>query len=147
MTVIAWDGRSLAADKRMCSGNAIYTVSKLTRHGHYLIGGAGTAATELQLMEWFKSGADPATFPEACRSYDYTGRLLVVNTKDGSAMRFDSGPYPLKLDRGPAAIGCGDEGAMIAMACGKTAEEAVKIVSQFNSMCGNGVDVLHAFEG
>lgn len=67
MTVIAWDGCTLAADKRASSGGIARTVTKIERHEGCLIAMTGCWDTGAEMREWFKAGADPEKFPEKAR--------------------------------------------------------------------------------
>lgn len=61
MTVIAWDGSALAADKRAVSGGGIARAcTKIERHGGSLLGITGDWDTGAEMREWFKAGALPA---------------------------------------------------------------------------------------
>lgn len=44
MTTIAWDGKMLAADKRMSYGTLTRTVRKVFRIGDALVAGSGSAS-------------------------------------------------------------------------------------------------------
>ena len=52
MTVIAWDGKTLAADRRACLGNLYRTIHKLHRLSDCLCASAGgsDAARSLQCL-------------------------------------------------------------------------------------------------
>lgn len=152
MTIICWDGRTLAADKRRLHGRTIVTTTKIERFVNAktkdleLLGVAGDASDARELAAWYKSGADPETFPARSRNSEEGAALLVIAKHGTEVKEYFSGPYPLNFDQKQVALGCADEGAYIAMACGKTAAEAVELVSRFNSGCGNGVDTLTFFE-
>jgi ATP-dependent protease HslVU (ClpYQ) peptidase subunit len=146
MSVIAWDGVSLAADKRASLGSLIRTTTKIFRVGDCLVAYAGDAAAGEEVLAWFASGADPATFPVAQRDKDNWAGLLVVH-RDGEMWKYERTPYPVKFPPQTMAIGCGRDFALAAMHCGKTAAEAVEIACVFDSNCGNGVDVLTFDQG
>jgi hypothetical protein len=141
MTVIAWDGRTLAADKRMLSGRTVGSTTKIFRIGAELVGFAGTPAGGQEMMRWYEDGAFKEKFPEKNRDPDRCITMVVIR-KDGSIWEFQNSPDPFKHDDPFYAWGCGDEAALVAMACGKTAFEAVEMAARFNSGCGNGVDTL-----
>lgn len=141
MTVIAFDGKTLAADRLVVFGNTKGSVTKVFRVGAHLVGIAGSASLGMEALEWFKGGADPSKYPERNRESDSGASLLVIRP-DRTAWKYESSPYPFQLEGPYCAIGCGDEAALVAMSLGKTAAEAVEIASQHNVFCGNGVDAL-----
>lgn len=141
MSVIAWDGFRLAADKRILMGNMIRTTTKIFRDGNALVGYSGGADAGEEILAWFRRGRDPATFPESQRNKDDWAGLLVV-FDDGIIWKFERTPYPVKFPPQLFAIGSGSDFALAAMHCGKDAAQAVEIACLFDSSCGNGVDVL-----
>lgn len=144
MTVIAWDGKSLAADKRaLTGGGLIRTTTKIfsVLHGLALAGYAGDADAGEEVLAWFADGAQPEKFPASQRDRDNWSGLLVV-WNDGRIWKFERGPYPIKFAPQHFAVGSGRDFALMAMHLGKSAREAVELASIFDSGCGNGVDEL-----
>ena len=140
MTVVAWDGRTLAADKRACNGTLIHTTTKIFRVGGALAAYSGPAAAGEELLAWFRDGAVPAELPESQRDDERGGKLLVI---DATGIRvYEGTPYPLRFEGPHFAIGCGRDFAMAAMYLGKTAAEAVAVACALDSGCGNGIDTL-----
>lgn len=143
MTVIAWDGKTLAADKCATSGGGIArTVTKIERHGGALLAITGNWDVGTEMREWWKAGAVPKDFPAKAREDQAT--LIVI-----TGQRIDTyacGPYSMRIEQDRCAFGSGRDFAEAAMYCGKTAVEAVLIACQFQTDCGRGVDVL-AMEG
>ncbi len=141
MTVIAWDGKTLAADKRTSIGGLHATTTKVRRIDGCLVAGCGTVSMVREVIEWLVEGCDPKTFPASCRDGDNGPSVLVVGP-DGALSQYENGPYPLLIENKQWAIGIGRDFALAAMRLGKTASEAVEIASHFASGCGNGVDAL-----
>jgi 20S proteasome alpha/beta subunit len=141
MTCIAWDGATLAADKRCALGSLIRTTTKIFNFGDCFAGYAGDAAVGEELVAWFKAGHVPADFPESQRSKDSWTSLLVI-WRNGDIWKFESTPHAVKFPPQQFAIGSGRDFAMAAMHCGKTAQEAVEVACVFDNGCGNGVDIL-----
>jgi sugar/nucleoside kinase (ribokinase family) len=139
MTVIAWDGKTLAADKRATSGNVAYTVVKVERFGEHLLGMVGEADVAHDLREWFKAGADTRDFPKSARRDNAT---LVVITAGMRARAFATGPHPMLYADDQLAWGCGRDFALAAMHLGHDARRAVEVACAFDIGCGNGVDTL-----
>lgn len=141
MTVIAWDGKTLAADKLVCFGVTKGTVTKIHRHGDFLLGVTGNLSMGMEMLEWFKAGAIPKDFPEGNRNPD-TGSGLVLVKPDNTVWKYESTPHPFKVEGAFCAFGSGDESAMVAMECGCNARMAVEVTIKYNTGCGNGVDTL-----
>lgn len=141
MTTIAWDGRTLAADKRAEYGGCIQVVTKIFRAGDCLVGGAGEASFILAMVEWVRAGRAAHEFPSSQRDKDDWQPVLVVEP-NGLAMVYERTPHPIRWERPFGAVGSGKQFAMAAMHCGKTAQEAVAVASEFDCGTGNGVDVL-----
>jgi 20S proteasome alpha/beta subunit len=141
MTVICWDGKTLAADRMCQHGHTASPVVKIFRVRDELVGVSGCFPDGMELLDWFRAGAVPKDFPSASRSREGGAALLVIGA-DGRARKYEIGPYPFFFDSTQVAAGCGDESALVAMACGKNAREAVEMAIRFNSGCGLGVDTL-----
>ena len=141
MTVIAWDGNTLAADKRTSFGGSHCTTTKVRRVGDTLVSGCGTSALLREMLRWLEDGADPSKFPAAQRDSKESVSLLVV-PRNGHLLQYETGPYPLVIEDLRWAVGSGRDFAVMAMHLGKSAIEAVELTAQFCSDCGNGVDFL-----
>lgn len=139
MTVIAWDGRTLAADKRASLGTLIRTTTKIFRFGGALLSYCGETGMGEELVAWFKAGAVPKDYPER-QSADDASTLLVI---DASGIRtYERSPFPARIEDRTFAIGSGRDFALAAMHLGKTAAEAVAVAIALDSGCGNGIDTL-----
>ncbi len=141
MTVIAWDGKTLAADKQVTYGVTKQVVTKIFRHGEMLLAICGNASAGMELIEWFKSGAVPRDYPEGNRKED-SGASLIVISVDRIVRKYECGPFPSVLEGPFCAFGSGDESALVAMACGLDARAAVEVTCRFNTGCGMGIDTL-----
>jgi ATP-dependent protease HslVU (ClpYQ) peptidase subunit len=93
------------------------------------------------MIAWFQAGEKAEDFPKEQRDKDDWAPLLVIR-ENGKIHKYERTPYPLKYQDKQFAIGSGRDFALAAMACGKTASEAVEVASMFDSNCGNGVDTL-----
>lgn len=140
MSVIAWDGKSIAADKQATCADMPRTTSKLIRLPNGEIAGiTGDEAAGVLLIRWYTDGADPAKWPERQRTSDWT-RLIVLGA-DGLKF-YEQDPLPLRCHDEFMAFGSGRDFAMGAMAAGATAREAVEIACMLNIHCGMGVDEM-----
>jgi hypothetical protein len=141
MTVVAWDGEWLAADKMTSFGGHHATTTKVRSINGALVAGCGLTALVQEMIAWLAAGADPATFPQAQRDDDKNASVLVV-PKSGPILQYEHTPYPLVIENRFWAIGSGRDYAMMAMLLGKSASEAVALTSHLCHDCGNGVTAL-----
>lgn len=141
MTVIAWDGTSLAADKMTDFGGLHATTTTVQRIRGCLVAGCGNAALVRELQAWFADGAEPARFPAAQRDLKECCSLLVVQP-GGVLLQYENGPFPLVLEKRHWAIGSGRDFAMMAMHLGKSARQACELTAELCNTCGNGVDSM-----
>jgi ATP-dependent protease HslVU (ClpYQ) peptidase subunit len=140
MTVIAWDGTSLCADKR-CGTDLIRSVVKIRRtKSGALIGAAGPSTACVMLMDWYEAGADPSTWPESQKVDTYC--CMIVVGKDRIVRVYFNNPVSIKFEEGQHAIGSGRDYAMMAMHLGLSSFEAVKATMLFDAACGNGITEL-----
>lgn len=141
MTVIAWDGRVLAADRQSQCGDCKVPVTKIYRMHRCLVGISGNLSMGMEMFEWLKADADPDKFRQDWRDPDKGASLLMI-THDGLAWKYESSPYPFQHHGSTAAAGSGMEVALATMHCGKSAVEAVKLASMYLASCGLGYDSL-----
>lgn len=138
MTTIAWDGKTLVADRRVSYGTlSDASMTKIAKTKRGLCGASGTSATCAAFRRWFMAGekGNPTMFKEA---EDANGFII---RKNGARFMYDKyGWY--EVDPGPFAIGTGWEVAMGAMSNGATAQEAVQIAAKLDGATGNTVDIL-----
>jgi 20S proteasome alpha/beta subunit len=142
MTVIAWDGKTLAADKLSSDGWLNSTTTKIRRApSGELIGWAGVASVSRELVEWYLAGAKPEKYPSSNYDKENPSRLMVVGL-DKSVRVYEAGPYPICYEDSAYVLGSGRDAAKAVMALGYDAVKAVEIASIVCSGCGYGVDTL-----
>lgn len=142
MTCIAWDGKTLAADKLAGDQWTKFGITtKIHRVGGHLVGLAGIASLNREMLSWFAAGAKPEDFPARQKVEADCSSMLVVNP-DGSHTIYQAGPFPMLYESRYAAIGSGKEAAAAVMELGFGAKKAVEIASRVCAGCGNGMDVL-----
>jgi hypothetical protein len=140
MTCIAWDGKTLAADKRTNSAGIGLTTRKVHRTPDgLLVAGAGDTHVIHEMHRWFDEGRDPSKLPESQKGADFADFLCIDR---GRVLLYGKGPVPFEIFDEKTAIGSGRDFALAAMYLGKTAEEAVAVAIHFNTNCGNGIDTL-----
>ena len=140
MTVVAWDGKTLAADKRASSCGYGYTVTKVHRLRDGSIAAfAGDGDGAMALLAWLDAARNPAAYPEAQKENDTCA--LVIN-QNGVAWSYGKTAYPQRIESVPYAFGHGRDFALAALHLGKTAREAVEVACALDLTCGNGIDSL-----
>lgn len=140
MTIIAWDGTTLAADKRACTGGSHFTVTKIWRDGpDRLVGGTGAWARSGAFRQWLAGGAKPADYPENPKDDDL---YLMIVHRDGRIQKYENTPWPVTIEEPYYAIGSGRDYARAAMHLGQSARGAVEVACLFDEACGNGIDTL-----
>jgi 20S proteasome alpha/beta subunit len=140
MTIIAWDGMTLAADKRASSGSLILTTTKIRRVRGCLVGWTGDQDSGELMARWLEDGADLKAWPESQKDKEIWSRLIVID-KVGARF-YERLPVSIAVEDKFAAWGSGRDFAYAAMHLGKSAREAVEVACVFDSACGNGVDEL-----
>ncbi len=147
MTVIAWDGKTLAADKRASDCGRARTVTKIRRCmkpgatlGH-LMGASGSVNRDAELMAWYENGANPAAFPAGERD-EKACSMLVVNRPGPEVLFFNGAPFGAMFEDQRFAMGSGRDYAETAMHLGCDAAEAVRVACELDLGCGNGIDTL-----
>lgn len=141
MTVIAWDGKTLAADKQNTNGMTRTVVTKIHRVGDCLVAICGDASVGMEMLEWVRNGCNPENYPPHNRTPNEGSSVIVVKP-DATVWKFENTPYPFKCEGRFLAFGCSDESALVAMDLGASAVKAVELASKYNNGCGMGIDSL-----
>lgn len=142
MTIIIWDGTTLAADKRSVVGGTPITITKIFRlKDGRLFGGAGIAAAANAMHNWIEQGADPDKFPELQKDKDDWSRVIVIDL-DKKVYEYERTPYPSLIESLPYAIGSGKDAALTTLWLGHTISEAINMAARVDIDCGNGTDFL-----
>lgn len=127
MSVIAWDGKTIAADTMQVCADMRSAASKLMRvhtlAGFDVIGWCGDNEQGLLLARWYQEGADPGKWPEFQKTDSWT--RLVVASRAGLSF-FEKLPVAQVVRDPYMAFGSGRDYAMGAMAMGATAAQAVE---------------------
>lgn len=142
MTTIAWDGKTLAADRLRTVGNTPMGATKLFRveapfysgglKGGILFGACGDSWDCAAFRLWVEGGNPPTPKNLGVVAIDARG----VCWYGGETLIFHEVELPYW------ACGSGADYALGAMAAGKPAREAVEIASGLDVHTGLGVDVL-----
>ena len=136
MTTIAWDGRSLSADRKATAGTMSMTTQKihLLPDGS-LLGFAGSLSEGLLLVRWFSEGCPKKKSPKIAE----TDAIHV--TKKGAVL-YEPSLVAIPVLDPVFAIGSGSDYARGAMAMGADSRRAVEVAALFDPNTGLGVDTL-----
>lgn len=128
MTTAAYRNEILAADSQMTGrGGARIKVKKIRRlKDGSLYCGSGTAAVINKMERWLDGGKEPEIGED-----DEVEAILIKS--DGTVWLVDEDLELEQVEDEFTAIGTGAGIAIGAMACGKTAEEAVEIAAKHDS--------------
>lgn len=148
MSVIAFDGKRLSADRQATYNGTKLTIDKIFQpEPHIILGFVGEHAQGTKMIEWFMSGADPTTFPEPKSDEGAASLIVLTKHKEGEThpagdpvcLFYASSSVALQVIEPVMAWGSGGQFAHGAMLAGATASKAVEIASTVAEGCGNGV--------
>ena len=140
MTVIAWDGKTLAADKQSTNGGFASTVTKIHRVPGGIVGFTGNGGHAMALFAWFKGGRDPKAWPK--KEGDSSAGVVFISEDGIYAYSGEDGPNAEKLENKFDAWGVGYAYALAAMHLGHNARIAVQVACDLDINCGKGIDTL-----
>lgn len=144
MTVVVYDGASLAVDRGVTDGYTMWAQNKAWKFNDCVVTGTGHMATVIAMRDWYMEGANPDKFPASLALGDTYSELIVVSK--AGLIRFERSPIAIEHGHYKCAFGTGKDFAYGALAMGATAEQAVTIANHYSIHCGMGVDVF-TFEG
>lgn len=132
MTTIAWDGKTLAADSQAQTTFKTRSRKLYRLPDGAIFGAAGFVQEALAVLAWLNGGEKPGDLE------NFEG--LIINKAGGDVLG-------MRLMREPVlepfyAIGSGAHYALAAMACGKSAVEAVRIAARFDPGTGGPVEFM-----
>lgn len=148
MTIIAFDGETLATDRQVTQGEHKFVsddkawYSETGPRGPCLISGVGPLAAILHRREWLIAGGDASDEEGYNKGKGATMLMIVRSSLDHSHRMFvyeDGSTIPRGADGCFDSFGSGAAYAKGAMAAGASATLAVKIANQYCLQCGLGV--------
>lgn len=138
MSIIAFDGYTIAADKQATCGELRTTATKLKKlKSGEIVGFTGALDKGVELCRWYESGAKHDDYPKFQEGDEWT-RLVVV--KKGKMFIYEQTPTAIEIVDEKVAFGGGRDFAIGAMDMGADAIDAVNVASKFCVTCGMGVD-------
>jgi hypothetical protein len=140
MSIVAWDGTILAADKAGTNSGYSTTVTKVFRVPDGRVGFVGNMNHSQRLLDWFMEGRRPETYPKSADKDDGSDALFIDDTRREVWLYCANEPRGSKIEHPYTAMGSGRDFALAAMHLGHSAVEAVKVANDLNIFCGNGID-------
>lgn len=141
MTVIAWDGKTLASDSQMTDDCGITSVTKIYElPSGGLFGGAGMAGYVALVRDWLLGGAKPKNRPDCSRYEDAWFGGILIDPK-GKCFALDPFLSVIPITAEHYAVGSGAAQVNALMAVGYSADKAVAIVIEKRLADGVGGDV------
>lgn len=133
MTTVVWDGKTLAADRRMAG---FMTTCKIFPFDGGYIAGAGAMDQLAEVALWMQKGGDKPRLPE-----DAESEFLVIRGKRAFWLTW---PYlrEIRIREPFAALGSGADYALGALAMGADARRAIQVAAQFDPHTGGGIDAV-----
>lgn len=137
MTVVAWDGRFLVADKQAtCEGHK-YQVSKLFRVKTGMVAAITGAYDGLEACIKFLNNEGPYPYTDIDKSG--WGRLIVVD--NGKLYWYETTEHKCRMESAYIAFGNGRDFALMGMHLGFGAEASVRQTCKINNTCGFGMTI------
>lgn len=137
MTTIAWDGKTLAADRQLTASGVPFLTTKAHRlPDGSLFASCGALEGNAAVHQWLRDGGDK---PVMDKDDDFDGLLI---KPDGSAWMLNKKLHLIAIESPQFATGSGRDFALAAMRMGKTAREAVEFACELDIWSGMGVTEL-----
>ena len=143
MSIIVWDGKILAADRSITSGDVKVEFRKLWEIDDGAIAGCGDMVSVETMRKWWMSGGDINEWPECQNDAAKWATLVVVKHNDG-IFYYEDKPISLPV-YGFMAWGSGADIAIGALAAGANSIEAVMITCNHSPYCGLGCDSVKIY--
>lgn len=141
MTIIAWDGKTLAADKAATSVGYRRTVTKLYAVPDGMVAFAGDGDRAMALLDWFRKGRAQDEYPKFQNDSDTVVDAMFIDW-NGVCWAYGKWPYPQRGEDKFNASGHGRDFALAAMHLGYSARIACEVACKLDTYCGNGIDTM-----
>lgn len=140
MSVVAWDGKTLAADRAVFSAGVVSPTRKLLSNDRFIAGYVGRQQKAHALALWAIGDADPGKYPNGADDCE----AIVIDRITGEAVLYDSGPQGIPL-QGVCTIGeaAAKAAALALMLNGMSAARAVEFLVQSRRYDAVGFGVDH----
>lgn len=140
MTIIVWDGTTLAADRGAVLNGHLSPVTKIFRVPGGLVGFSGKEGHAAALLHWFLGGRDADGWP---KPFGTEAAMAIYVTPAGVHLYTgEDGPNAALYTSNMQAWGCGRDFALAALYLGCNAKRAAEVTCALDIYCGCGVDTL-----
>lgn len=144
MTTIAWDGRTLAADKGSWCGGFHHAVKKVHRvtapdGRRYLVAFCGDPVFATSILRWMRGEVEN---PGICLDADKDRDSAVVVDESLQVWRLSARLVYVPIEGRLHTHGAGQEIAMGALMAGADAVKAIRITMQVSDFAARGVDFV-----
>lgn len=137
MTTIAWDGRTLCADRQLTTSGVRFETTKAHRlRDGSLFASCGALENNVAVKQWLNGGDDK---PAIDKDDDFDGVLI---RPDGTAWMLNKKLHLIAIESPYFATGSGRDFALLALKLGKTAREAVELACELDIWSGMGITEL-----
>lgn len=145
MTIIVWDGTTLAADRCSWSGGMRRKVRKIFKvtasdKSMYLVGFAGDGCFSMAVLGWMQGKLDKPSAADF--NYDVSHQCALVIDQKKRAWQLGASLVYTPCRENVFCIGAGQEVAWGALEAGASAKRAVEIVAKRSDYSAFGVDCL-----
>ena len=138
MSVVAWDGKTLAADCQATCADLKTKTKKIFQVGKYILGFSGDEDKVQQLLAWYKDGCKYEDWPKFQEDKERWTRMIIASTE--GVFMYEQTPYPMPILADFTAWGSGRDFAIGAMEMGADARRAVEVANIHSTGCGFGVE-------
>lgn len=143
MTIIVFDGKTLAADKMVSDSTGYYTTKKIGRlNDGSLYGFCGYPHQAAKIIAWLNRDRKLEEYPEQTER-DLDACVLVI-TKDRKKFLYNSIAGSSEVADKYVVLGSGQAYALAGLHCGLDAKKAVKLAIKLCPTCGGGIDSITA---
>ncbi len=137
MSVIVWDGESLAVDHGINDGHVITPVQKAWVVNGVHLAGVGTAHDIFKMKLWVTEGRKAEQFPQVSDQ----SHFVIVNPASG-LIRYTTKPIGIVHGFNQVALGSGRDFAYGALAMGANAKQAAEAAAKYCVSCSPRIDVF-----
>lgn len=148
MSVIVWDGVSVAADTLCVRGDSKTYSRKIFKIDGYVIGAVGPSDYAEAMLAWLrKNPANPPMeeFPKDTQSKDDFA-IGVVFRADEQPRVYDRVPFPTIPLGDKFAVGSGRDCAIVALRLGASVYHAVEVTAECIEGVGGEIHVEYLYE-
>lgn len=138
MSVVVWDGKTLATDKQGTNCDMRFTDHKMAVQGGIVCAWTGMSCYGRELSLWYFDGAYKDKWPDFQKDKDNWCRLIVADAE--GCHHYEFSPFKMIVYDQYIAWGSGRDFAMGALAMGADARTAVEVANKFSIGCGYGVE-------